>query len=247
MKQLLLSTALVASGAFSFSAQAGELDPQLQAKLDQAQFLYDHGYYQEALKHIQWLFNNGIATDYNFAPHQVSIITWWAAMRDHHEPARISYDRALKDTITQLKRAPHNCAAFDDVEVMMENKHALEDFVTVLENETAEHPQIWQRCWDYSTSLIAVEQTSKSLIDAYLVDLSDHFKAEFIPVIDGLYTQCDDDVDYRESCQDSVREYLTGLSVSFRHAAMTHYGLHEAGQIGGLTLQLLLKWQAQDN
>ncbi|MCG7535980.1 hypothetical protein [Pseudoalteromonas sp. OOF1S-7] len=247
MKQLLISTALLVSGTFCFSSQAGELDPQLQSKLDQAYFLYDHGHYQESLEHIQWLFNNGIATDYDFTPHQIGIITRWGAMRDLYEPARVSYDSALKDAITKLKRAPHNCAAFDDVEVMMENKNALEDFVSVLENDTAEHPEIWQRCWDYSTSLIAVEQTSKPLIDAYLVDLSDHFKTVFIPVIDGLYSQCYDDYDYRELCQDSVKEYLTGVSASFRHAAMTHYGLNEAGQIGGLTLQLLLKWQTQDN
>ncbi|MCG7563062.1 MULTISPECIES: hypothetical protein [Pseudoalteromonas] len=248
MKQLLISTALLVSGTFCFSSHASNLDPELQTKLDDTFYLYDSGHYQETLDNVQWLVKKGVAVDYDFYGYRLGVVlSLWRNLAQDFEPARISFNQFLESSVQKAVNSPQNCAAFDDARSMLRLQHRVTDIIATLEEKEAAHPQVWSRCWDDTATLDAVEQTSKPLIDAYIGDLSDHFAAHYIPNIEQYYNQCSTEGDYREACQDGVKEYLTSVSNAFRHAAMTHYGLNEAGQVGGLTLSLLLKWQEQNN
>ncbi|WP_105169517.1 hypothetical protein [Pseudoalteromonas sp. T1lg23B] len=249
MKKILISTALMISSTACFAAQADDIDPEIQAKLDEAFYLYEVGEYQHALESIHWLDKHAVAVDFDFYTMRLgTLLPFWKRLASVYQPARMSYNEKLKSTIAQTINNPTNCSAYDDMHLMLENNDRLAEFITILEEKEAQYPQVWQRCWEPNSSTLAVvEHTSKPLIDAYLGDLSDHFSAHFVPQIDGFYMQCNDfDGDERTVCQDSVKEYLNGISVSYRHAAMTHYGLREAGQVGTLTLQLLIKWQNQN-
>ncbi|CAM4179932.1 hypothetical protein [Pseudoalteromonas byunsanensis] len=249
MKKLLISTALMISSTTSFATLADDIDPELHAKLDEAFFLYDVGDYQNALESIYWLDENGVAVDFDFYTLRLgTLLPFWKSLADVYQPARISYNEKFRAAIDEATNNPENCSAYDDMHLMLRNNDRLDEFVTILEEKEAQYPQVWQRCWEpNSSTLAAVEHASKPLIDAYLVDLSDHFSAHFVPQMDGFYMQCNDyDGDHKTVCQDSVKEYLNGVSEPYRHAAMTHYGLQEAEQVEALTLQLLLKWQNQN-
>ncbi|TMP39100.1 hypothetical protein [Pseudoalteromonas rubra] len=248
MKQLMISTALLICGTFGFSSQASSLDPQLQAKLDEAYYLYDSGHYQEALDNVHWLVEKGVALDHNFYGYRLGIVfPLWRNLAQDFEPARISFNQLLESSVEDAVNSPQNCAAFDDARSLLRLQHRVTDIISVLEEKEVTYPQVWSRCWDDTATLDAVELTSKPLIDAYVGDLSDHFAAHYIPRIEQYYSQCSNDKDYREACQEGVKEHLNAVSYAFRHAAMTHYGLNEAGQVGALTLALLLKWQEQGN
>lgn len=91
MKQLLISTALSVCGTFCFSSQASNLDSQLQAKLDEAYYLYDSGHYQEALDNVHWLVEKGVALDHDFYGYRLGIVfpLWRNLAQDFEQLASV--------------------------------------------------------------------------------------------------------------------------------------------------------------
>ncbi|NOU49248.1 hypothetical protein HG263_01600 [Pseudoalteromonas sp. JBTF-M23] len=246
MKNLFISTAFLLSGTISLSSHANDIDPELQLKLDETYDLYQTGLYRETLDNIKWLNKHAVAIDYNFYLVRLgAVLPLWNSLGEVYEPARKSFIHALNNAIQNTLDSPNNCNAFDDTRLMLDINDKYDEFISLLENKELSYPSVWKRCWDYNMSLTTVEHSSKPLIDAYLVDLSDHFKNTFVPVIDGLYDTCSGLGDYTPICQDDVKVYLNDVSMAFRNAAKDHYGLEEEGQIGGITLKLLLKWQNQ--
>ncbi|RXE98409.1 hypothetical protein [Pseudoalteromonas sp. PS5] len=245
MKKLLTTGAFIITSALSGFAHANDINPQLQAKLDEANYLYESGRYREALDIVHWLDEKGVAIDHDFYPVRLgTLLPLWKRLSSSYNPARTSYNSKLKVTIFDTFNNPQNCTSYDDTQVMLDINGSYDEFITLLENKEVDYPRVWQRCWDQASTLAAVEHASKLLIESYLVDLSDHFDSYFVPLIDGLYLQCSDyDGDEETECQDGVKDYLLGISLSYQNAAMIHYGLSEAGSIGGSTLKLLLKWQ----